>query len=354
MFPFGFKIPDEDRAIYLTRAICDLLITIGLLLISVSIAFAQDRDPNRSHWPASMTIATASPGGTYAVYGDGVAQLIRDIVKIPTSTAATQGPSQNLVLIQNRKVDLGMTTLGPAWEAWNGKLDINPGVKHRDVRALFPMYEGPFHIVALRKNGKGIASIRDLDGKIVGIGPVSSTGAKYFPAWFRQIGIRFSTRSGQYMNMAGDLIAGRVDAVTFASGLPNPTILDLEATQPLNIFSFNMAERRKMLAANPFLSPFTVKAGTYRSLTTPQETVAMWNFAIANRAMPDDLAYEIVKAVLTNSKRLIAIHPSAVETRAGNILADRFLWLHPGAIRYYRSIGIKIPDSLIPPELRKH
>ena len=66
-------------------------------------AMAQDR-------PASMTISTASPGGVYAVYGEGVAQLVSDVVGIPTSTRQTQGPAQNLVLLQSGQTELAMTT----------------------------------------------------------------------------------------------------------------------------------------------------------------------------------------------------------------------------------------------------
>jgi hypothetical protein len=350
MIALGRKVPGEDRAVYLTRTIFDLLIVLGLLLVSISIAFARDAEPNRKNWPQAMTIATASPGGTYAIYGAGIAQLIRDVVKVPTTTEATQGASQNLVLIQNRKVDISLTTLGPTWEAWNGQLDINTGIKHRDVRALFPMYESPFHIVSLQKPSKNITSIHDLDGKVIGIGPASSTAAKYFPNLFRQIGLRVALNTGAYMRMSMELTAGRIDALTFASGPPNPTIVDLESAQKLNIFSFNAEELRQILTESPFLSPFTISQDTYRSLTAPQETVAMWNFAIVNRAMPDDLAFEIVKAVMNNYRALEKIHPSAIDTAVENIEANRFLWLHPGAIRYYRSVHVKVPYNLIPPE----
>lgn len=187
-----------------------LIALFGALSLLVQAAWAQTRSVDRAQWPSQLTIATASAGGTYAVYGEGIAHVIRDVVKIPIATEATQGPSQNLVLIQNRAMDMSMTTLGPAWEAWNGELDINPGVKHRDIRALFPMYEGAFQIVALRTNGKDIASAHQLEGKVVGIGPASATGAKYYPQWFHELGIRITTRSGQYMNLAGDLLAGRL------------------------------------------------------------------------------------------------------------------------------------------------
>ncbi|MGE5539435.1 MAG: TAXI family TRAP transporter solute-binding subunit [Gemmatimonas sp.] len=318
-----------------------------VLLFAVVFASAQALAQDRSRWPQYLTLGTASIGGTFAVYGNGVATVIRDGAGIPVQAQNTQGPSQNLVLVQTGQIDIGMTTLGPAWEAWSGELEINKGVRHRDIRALFPMYEAPFQIIALQKSG--ISSLHDLDSKTVGIGPATATGATYFPRWFSEFGIRVSTRTGQYMDLAGDLISGRLDAVTFAGGIPNPSIVEVEAMQPINIFSFSDDERAKLLASNPFLSPLTVPAGIYHSLTAPQTTVAMWSFVIANKAMPNSLAYAIVKAVLEKQRDLMAVHASAKETTAANIVNDRFLWLHPGAIRYYREAGIAIPAQLIPP-----
>jgi TRAP transporter TAXI family solute receptor len=321
-------------------------------LVAIALASFPATAQDRTGWPAYLTLGTASVGGTFSVYGNGVATLIRDHVGVQIQAQNTQGPTQNLVLVQNRQIDVGMTTLGPAWDAWNGELEINKGVQHRDIRALFPMYEAPFQIVALRKTG--IASLRDLDGKTVGLGPPTATGASYFPKWFAEFGVRVSTRSGQYIDLAGELINGRLDAVTFASGLPNPSISELEATQQIRIFAFTEEQREQLLKSNPFLSPFTVPAGSYKSLNQDQPTVATWNIAIANKAMPDSLAYAIVRAVLTHQRQLAEMHAAARETLPENIVNDRFLWLHPGALRYYREIGIDIPAALIPPERNGH
>jgi TRAP transporter TAXI family solute receptor len=328
-----------------------ILAAIFATMFVVGIASAAAAE-DRTGWPEYLTLGTASVGGTFSVYGNGVATLIRDHVGVPTQAQNTQGPAQNLVLVQNRQLDIAMTTLGPAWEAWNGQLEINKGVSHRDVRALFPMYEAPFQIVALAKSG--IRSLGDLEGKTVGFGPTTATGANYFPKWFAEFGIRTLPRSGQYMNLAGDLIGGRLDAVTVASGLPNPSVAEIEATQPIRIFAFSDEQRAQLLEQNPFLSPFTVPAGTYRALPEPQATVAMWNVAIANKAMPDSLAYGIVRAVLANQRQLVDVHASARETLPENVVNDRFLWLHPGALRYYREIGVAIPPQLIPPEKDRH
>jgi hypothetical protein len=56
----------------------------------------------------------------------------------------------------------------------------------------------------------------------------------------------------------------------------------------------------------------------------------------------------LVKAVHDNQPRLVSSTDSAKETVPQNVLKDAFLPFHPGAVRYYREIGIKIPDELAP------
>ena len=112
-------------------------------------AFADDR----ADWPSSLTVGTASQGGTYFIYGAGWAGLVQEELGIATSTEATGGPVQNMALVQAGDLDFGMVTMGPAYDGWIGESEIAPGVEMQDVRALFPMYETPFQIIALQRSG---------------------------------------------------------------------------------------------------------------------------------------------------------------------------------------------------------
>jgi hypothetical protein len=40
--------------------------------------------------------------------------------------------------------------------------------------------------------------------------------------------------------------------------------------------------------------------------------------------------------------------PAAADTLLKNLDKNTFLPFHPGAVRYYREIGISIPDTLVP------
>ena len=60
---------------------------------------------------------------------------------------------------------------------------------------------------------------------------------------------------------------------------------------------------------------------------------------MAHESLPDDLVYNLVRAVFENHDEMIEAHAAAAETVPANIERNTFLPLHPGAIRYYRQIG---------------
>jgi uncharacterized protein len=325
-----------------------ILAGAAALALVAGASAAQDR----SKWPQSMTLGTASPGGTFAIYGQGFAQVVSDAVKVPTSTQQTQGPNQNLVLVQTKRAELGMTTMGPAYEAWNGELELNKGVKHRDIRALFPMYETPFQIISIQKAGAP-TSVKELDGRIVGVGPKAGTCGTYFPRWFKEVGINPTIRNGGGSDMGAQLLDGRLDAFAFCAGLPIAVFSEVEAQAKVNFFNFTPEQIEKLLKTNPYVSEFTIPKDTYKQMASDQKTVSMWNFAFAHKDIPEDLGYEIVKAVFENNKRMVQTHAAAAETLPKNYVHNKFIFWHPGAIRWYEENGHKIPAELHPPEHKK-
>jgi TRAP-type uncharacterized transport system substrate-binding protein len=66
------------------------------------------------------------------------------------------------------------------------------------------------------------------------------------------------------------------------------------------------------------------------------------------RLLLEDLVYQVVKVVFENQPRLVKATSAASDTLPQNVVKDTFLPFHPGAVRYYREIGIKIPDALVP------
>jgi TRAP transporter TAXI family solute receptor len=300
--------------------------------------------------PNSLTIATASPGGVYAIYGEGIASVISAKIGVKTSTRQTQGPSQNLVLVQAGQADLGMVTSGPAFEAVTGVLELKPGDRHEKVRALFAMYPTPFQMVALKDSG--IDRIAAFDGKRLGAGPRAGTGGVYWPRWLKSLGINANFQYGGIGDQSSQLMDGRLDAIVTAGGIPHPSITELETTRTVNIFGMSDDVLAGILKEHPYAVAFTIPKSTYKSLTADIKTAAMWNFVVASADMSEKLAYEIVKAVFAEHDRLVTTHAAAKDTLARNIVHNTVLPLHPGAVRYYREIGVDIPAAILPPGMK--
>ena len=97
--------------------------------------------PSRSgepNWPDHLIIGTASPGGTYYVYGEGLAKILTRILDLSVGRLATEGPAQNIELLEAGEAKLGFVTIGIALQAWNGT-GVWAGKKPaRSMRAIFP------------------------------------------------------------------------------------------------------------------------------------------------------------------------------------------------------------------------
>jgi len=311
----------------------------------IVLAVASPATAQSPSWPKSMTLGTASVGGTFFIYGQVWATLASEIVKVPISTQQTQGPNQNIILTESKQTELGMTTMGIALQAWNGEGAWTQGKKYRNIRAIFPMYDTPFHFITTERSG--VKAVKDLAGKSVGVGPRAGTPGTYFPLFLEALGIKSTIRYGGGSDMAGQLGDGLLDCFAFAAGLPIAAFSEIEAQRPVVFFSFDPDEIKTILTKFPEMAETKIPAGTYKTLKEDQPTVGVFNFAIAHKDMPEDLIYAIVKAVMDNNPRMVQGHSAAVETVPANATKNTFLPFHPGAARYFREKGIAIPDSLV-------
>lgn len=124
---------------------------VAILVVLLALAGCGQNQPQAQQpeklKPNSLEIGTAAAGGVYVFYGNGVASLASQALGIPVTGIETDGPNHNLILIQDGDIMLGLTTMGPAFEAWNGIGEWTGGQKFDNVRSLFPMYNTYFHSI---------------------------------------------------------------------------------------------------------------------------------------------------------------------------------------------------------------
>jgi uncharacterized protein len=322
------------------RSFLSVVATLLAIATSTSVSVA---GPD---WPKSLTLVTGPPGGVYYVYGEALAQVLTEKLGIAVNPLPTQGSVHNVKLIESGGAQLAMTTMGVGLQGWNGTGDWTNGKQLRDMRALFPLYDTPFQAVVLQRSG--IATLEQLDKKRIGVGSRAGTGGTYMRAMLKVLGISAEINYGSFDNMATELLAGRIDAVLTLLGTPVPAVQDVEAKEPVTFITLSPEQIEAIRKALPEFSPSKIAAGTYRLLDKDYVTIGVYNFAIGRADLPEDLVYQLVKAVFENQPRLLKAHSAASETIPQNADKNTFLPFHPGAVRYYREIGMSIPESLVP------
>lgn len=285
------------------------------------------------NWPGVLTLVTASPGGTYFAYGEGLARILTRALGLPVLMQPTEGPSENIQLIEAGRAQVGFVTMGAALEAWSGSGTWTGNRQLRAIRAMFPMYDTPFHFVVRRESG--IRSIADASGKRIGVGPQGGTGATYMPRLLARLGAEAELVQGTWADLAAQLRTGQVEGLAVAAGVPFPAISELETARAIRYVPLSREQAVALRLSAPELTASVIPPGTYPSLMSPYETVGLYNFAVAHRDLPTDLVYEITKAAFDSQAELVEAHPAAAATVPANFVHNTLLPFHDGALRYY-------------------
>ena len=307
-----------------------VLILLAFVLLPSRLASAAE-----AHWPQTLTLGTASEGGTYYAYGEGLARLLSRELGIAVVARPTGGPIENIKLLESGEIQLAFVTQGVALQAWSGGAAWTEGRQYRSMRAMFAMYDTPFQFQVL--SDSPIQSFAEFAGKRIGVGPEGGTTASYFPEFLKTLKIEATVVHGDWAELAEKSLARQIDALAVGAGVPVPMLIDMERKAKVRYLPLSRQEIASLRLAMPELSASVVAAGTYPTLRRRYDTVGLFNFAVARRDLPDDLIAAIVDTVFANNERMIESHPAAAETIPSNITRNNFIPLHGGAVSWYRS-----------------
>jgi hypothetical protein len=285
----------------------------------------------------TLSFATAGAGSAFLPYGQGIAAAIAGS-GIVLAIKESKGSNENLDLADASPTTIGTAFLGSALDALNGT-GFAKDKPHTNVRALFPMYETSFMWGVLKKSK--LSTLKDLDGKTVGCGPVAGPAEDYFRAAAAIAGIKPNIVGGTPADQAKALETGAIDAFWQGAFVPIPSLAASSSAADCDVFGLSDAEIAGMSKRFPFMADATYPVGTYRGQTKPIKTVAAWNCVVGHKDLPEATAYALTKAVLS-AKDLSGAGPAAASTRAANAGKNKVVPYHPGAIRALAEMGVKV------------
>ena len=123
--------------------------------------------------------------------------------------------------------------------------------------------------------------------------------------------------------------------------MPTASITQAAASQEIAFVPFDPAAREQLIADYPFFEAATIPAGTYRNQSKDFEGLNVGSMhLIAHARTNPDLIYRITRILFENRERIEARHPAGRFINESNVTRDTGTEFHPGAVRYYREIGI--------------
>jgi uncharacterized protein len=295
-----------------------------------------------------LSIATGGTGGVYYPLGGGLAALIsKHIPGVEATAEVTTASVDNMKLLHANRVGLTFTLPDSALEAYQGQLR---GLKEKvAVRSIAAIYSNYMHIVAL--DGIGIKSVPDLKGKRVSTGaPGSGTeikGLRVLEAYgLSPKDLRSQDRLGAGES-AGALKDRKIDAFIWDGGLPTAAVLDLGATPGITIRLIPHGDAvAKMVAKyGPIYFAANIPKGTYGGMNADVSVAVATNLLAVHERMDEGLAYQITKLLHEHTAELVAVHPAAKEITLKNAVTGSPIPFHPGALRFYKEKGVKVPGA---------
>lgn len=334
-----------------------LLLALTFILLTAFLAACGDDEAAENgdgeekelDYPTTVTIGTASQGGTYYIWGGGFANLLEEHLDITSNVEVTGGPVHNIQLLDEGDINIGMVTMGPLYEGYNQEGDWAEK-EFDDIRVIFPMYHTPFHWWS--KADTGVESIKEHEGQRVGVGPAGGTAGTYNPQIYEALGIETDDQVQAGAGDMGDqMMDGQLEHIGFAAGIPISTVTEIETQEEINIYGIDGDDREKVIEELPFFVDYVIPEDTYDQIDEDLETIAQYNFGTVQKEANEEFVYDFVKAYHENIDDMISTHSSAEEAKDPEaILKNDEYPMHPGAIKYYEEVGVDLPDSVYPPE----
>jgi len=286
----------------------------------------------------AITLATATPGGGFPLYGGVVADIVNAVdPSLHVECRNTKGSTENVPLLEASQVDIGLVQGEVALDAF-----AKPGQPQSGLKIIAAMYSTAGMFVV--RGDSPAHSIGDLKGKPVAFGARGSGLVILARYVLDGMGLDIEKDfQAIYLDRAGDgpvmVMDGRAAAL-WGGGVGWPGFTNL-AEKGGRFIAPTADEAVQIRAKHAFLKPLTVPAGSYPGQDAPIASVGSWSFILARPDLPDETGYRLAKALHTGETQLGGKLEQAKETTAANTAAaapDPAL-IQPGVAKYLREIG---------------
>ncbi len=293
-----------------------------------------------------VTIGTGGVTGVYYPTGGAICRLVNKTRKehgIRCSVESTGGSAYNLNTIGAHELDMGVAQSDVQYHAYNGTGKFAKQGANKDLRAVFSVHPEPFTVVA--RADSGIKNFMDLKGKRVNIGNPGSGQRDTMELVMAAVGMTRDdfklTSELKSAEQSTALCDNKVDAMVFTVGHPNGSIKEATTSCDSVLVTVDGPAIDKLVADNDYYRTATVPGGMYRGTDVDTKTFGVGATFVSSTDVPNDVIYNVVKAVFENFDEFKKLHPAFGNLNPAEMIKDGLSApLHEGAVKYYKEAGM--------------
>ena len=228
----------------------------------------------------------------------------------------------------------------------------------KNLRGIFAFPIGVYHIVVYADSG--INSLADIKGKRVFLGPPG--GGALVTAMQLVEGVTGYKADVDYkaIKLGWDAAAQsfqdkQLDVYINPTNAPSPVISQIALTSKIRLLGLSDADFARPgmqgVLGQPGRTREVIAAGTYGANqvnTGPTRSIGSMVGIATRKGMPEEVIYRITRTFWSHLDEAHAVAPWMKQIKFETALEQMNLPLHPGALRYYRERGVKVPETLVP------
>ncbi len=302
---------------------------------------SSDAEPGDAGGRRFLSVGTAPPGGAFFVVGGALAEVLGEYGPEgwEVSSEATKGSQENIRRLVSGELDLALSNAAITYFAVRGE-----GAWESPFEVSAVMTLAPNVALFITPEDSGVRSIADLAGKRVVVGPAGA-GFEYFVGPLVEAhGLSYDDFTPLNATQAGavDMLADGSAAAAFLGGaVPTSSITQAASSQKIYFVPLTPQAKAQLLEQYPFFAPATIPADTYRGQSEAYEGLNVGSMhLIAPTSASEELVYQMTKTIWENREAVVERHPAGRAINPENAVRNTGTPFHPGAIRFYREIGI--------------
>lgn len=307
----------------------------------------------------SYLLATASTGGTYYPVGVALSTLtkvkLQPKQKIGMSAINSAGSGENIKLLRDNEAQFAILQGLYGYYAWNGKGPLESEGPQKELRSVSMLWQNveQFTVLADKAPTGTIADIAGLKGDRLALGKKNSGTLGSNTVLLKNLGLDaakdFDLVYVGYGPSADALQNGQISGMSTPAGTPTGGVTRAIAAMgdKVKILEFTDELAKKADGGLGLWTEYIIKSGTYPGQEKDIKTIAQPNFLAVRADIDEEAVYMITKTIYENLPFLNAIHKATLVMSIEKAIAGLPMPLHPGAAKYYKEVGIAIPDSLI-------